>query len=42
MIPMHRIGDLDDVKGIAVFLCSAASAYMTGYVLMADGGLLAK
>jgi NAD(P)-dependent dehydrogenase (short-subunit alcohol dehydrogenase family) len=42
MIPMHRIGDLDDVKGIAVFLSSAASAYMTGHVLVADGGMLAK
>ncbi|MBN2283605.1 MAG: glucose 1-dehydrogenase [Deltaproteobacteria bacterium] len=41
-IPLRRIGDVDDMKGIAVFLASDASAYMTGHVLIADGGMLAK
>ena len=41
-IPMHRIGEMDDIKGAAVFLASAASSYITGHVLVDDGGLLAK
>jgi len=42
MTPMRRFGDEKDIKGVAVFLASEASAYMTGHVLVADGGFLAK
>jgi NAD(P)-dependent dehydrogenase (short-subunit alcohol dehydrogenase family) len=37
-----RNGRLDDLHGATVFLCSDASAYVTGQTLMVDGGFSAK
>lgn len=41
-IPQGRFGDLGDLRGIAVFLASDASAYVTGQCFTVDGGLLAS
>jgi gluconate 5-dehydrogenase len=40
-IPLRRFGQLDDVGGAVVFLCSDAAAYVTGQILYVDGGYLA-
>jgi NAD(P)-dependent dehydrogenase (short-subunit alcohol dehydrogenase family) len=37
-IPRRRTGNADDVAGTTIFLCSAASAYITGAVIPLDGG----
>ena len=37
-----RNGEPEDLDGPLLFLCAAASAYVTGQVLMVDGGFTAK
>lgn len=37
-IPMARVGQPGELKGVAVFLASAASNYITGQTLAVDGG----
>lgn len=38
MTPMRRFGEAEDLKGIAVFLASGASSYITGQALAVCGG----
>jgi len=38
VIPMHRVDFPDDIKGLALFLASPASAYLTGQQISIDGG----
>lgn len=37
-VPMHRVGFPDDLKGLALFLASPASSYITGQEIIIDGG----
>ncbi|MCA9659406.1 MAG: SDR family oxidoreductase [Myxococcales bacterium] len=37
--PLGRIGEPDDIAGVAVFLASDAAAFITGQVIVADGGV---
>jgi 3-oxoacyl-[acyl-carrier protein] reductase len=39
-IPMGRLGEPDDIADVVLFLASASARYMTGQVVVVDGGLL--
>jgi 2-deoxy-D-gluconate 3-dehydrogenase len=41
-IPAGRWGEPNDLVGAAVFLCSAASDYINGHVLLVDGGWMGR
>jgi 2-deoxy-D-gluconate 3-dehydrogenase len=41
-IPAGRWGSPQDVAGAAVFLASPASDYISGHILVVDGGWLAR
>lgn len=38
-IPLRRIGDTEDVAAMVAFLCSEGADYVTGQVLVVDGGM---
>jgi 3-oxoacyl-[acyl-carrier protein] reductase len=37
-IPLGRLGSIDDIVGVAVFLCSDLARYVTGQVIHVNGG----
>jgi NAD(P)-dependent dehydrogenase (short-subunit alcohol dehydrogenase family) len=41
-LPIGRIGQVEDLMGAVVFLCSPAAAMITGASLLIDGGLLTQ
>jgi 2-deoxy-D-gluconate 3-dehydrogenase len=41
-IPAGRWGEPNDIVGAAVFLCSSASDYVHGHVLLVDGGWMGR
>jgi len=40
--PMGRFGQLDELAGATVFLASEAASFVTGHLLVVDGGILAS
>ena len=40
--PMKRFGQLDELAGAAVFLASDAARFVTGHLLVVDGGIMAS
>ena len=41
-VPLGRIGEPEDMAGIALFLASRAGAYLTGTVIPVDGGITVR
>jgi NAD(P)-dependent dehydrogenase (short-subunit alcohol dehydrogenase family) len=37
-VPLRRFGFIDEIAAAAVYLRSAAAAYVNGHVLVVDGG----
>ena len=40
--PAGRWGEVDELKGVAVFLASPASDFVNGQVIYVDGGFLSR
>ena len=42
MIPMKRLGTLEEIAEVVIWLCSDASSFVTGHAMLVDGGAVAK
>jgi len=42
MVPLGRLGEPDEIKGLALLLASSAGSFITGTVIPIDGGATAK
>ncbi len=40
--PMERFGNLEEIKGAAIFLASDAASFLTGEIIGVDGGFMAQ
>jgi 3-oxoacyl-[acyl-carrier protein] reductase len=40
MIPLERLGTPGDIAGAVTFLCSEYASYITGQVIVVDGGMV--
>jgi NAD(P)-dependent dehydrogenase (short-subunit alcohol dehydrogenase family) len=40
-IPLGRLGEVEEIAAVAVFLASEASSFVTGTTILADGGVTA-
>jgi NAD(P)-dependent dehydrogenase (short-subunit alcohol dehydrogenase family) len=38
MVPLHRLGTVEDIVKVALFLASDDSSYITGTNIVVDGG----
>jgi gluconate 5-dehydrogenase len=38
MVPMGRLGEVDEIVGAAIYLASDAASYVTGSTIVIDGG----
>ena len=37
-IPLHRLGDVDDIGNAALFFATKEAGYVTGQAMVVDGG----
>lgn len=40
--PMRRLAEPSEMAEVVVWLCSDAASYVTGHMLVADGGMVAQ
>jgi 2-deoxy-D-gluconate 3-dehydrogenase len=41
-LPARKIGELADIAGTVIYLCSRASNYVCGHTVVLDGGQVAN
>ena len=41
-VPLNRLGQSEEVKGVAILLASKSSSFMTGSEIFLDGGYTAR